>query len=203
MAKPEKGKMRIRFFEVDLEGSDETLLESVRNAAILANRGGPVRVIKQLGATTNPAHEATMEGPSEEPVFAEEQLFDSDASGAAQSLKTKRSARSYATPEVLDIDLKGGAISFAAYVDTAKPDDTTKKYLIVAAWLKEHRQISSIDANHVYTCFRAAGWGVQKDLLQPFRDGKRQGYFKTAGRGAYEITHIGLDVVHKLTNAVN
>lgn len=34
----EKGKIKIRFFEVELEGSDETLLESVRSAAALANR---------------------------------------------------------------------------------------------------------------------------------------------------------------------
>ncbi len=39
MAKGEKGKIKIRYFEIDLEGSDETLLESVRSAAALANRG--------------------------------------------------------------------------------------------------------------------------------------------------------------------
>ena len=192
----ERGKIKIRFFEVELEGGDETLLEGIRTAAAIASRGATsVKVIKALPSTPDaPSAEIVGEREIEPQDSDEAEETERPATGRPQIKKN----RSYPTPEVLDIDLKSD-LSLESYVAKAKPADDNKKYLVVAAWFKEHRNTASIGINHIWTTFRSLNWGVQKDMGQPFRSLKRQGCFKAADeRGQFVITHIGLDIVQKM-----
>lgn len=193
MAKGEKGKIKIRFFEVELEGSDETLLESVRSAAALANRGQS-RVVRNLppAAANGGGNIASQQEETDLDVESEQQVVE------AESEPKSKKNRAYVTPQVLDLNLKAGTIPFAAFIEKKKPSTTIEKYLVVAAWLKENLSITAVNIDHIYTCFRSAEWGVQADVAQPLRSGKVQGYFKVAARGAYELTHIGQGVVDKL-----
>ncbi len=200
MAKPEKGKIKIRFFEVELEGSDETLLESVRSAAALANRGQPARPAKLITAGITP------NGPA---AVVEEAVVTEDGAGngaEGQTIEEPAQARSkstrayYRNPKVLNIDLISGPISFADFVASKKPSTTMDHYLVIAAWLKEHRKTPQIGADHIFTCYRALGKSVQKDISQPFRIGKSStyGYFDNPARGKFEINHIGIGVVGQM-----
>ncbi|MEA3213323.1 MAG: hypothetical protein QOE70_6380 [Chthoniobacter sp.] len=195
MPKDDKGKIKIRFFEVEVEGGSETLLEGVRTAAAVASRGSPVRVIKAL-----PSSQVIPAQVSEPDLFDEnegEAEEEQEANGSS-SAKPKKN-RAYPTPEVLELDLTTGPLSLEDYAKSKSPSEDNKKYLVVAAWLKEQRATPQIGINHIWTCFRLLGWGVQKDMGQPFRSMKKIGWFKAgAERGTFEITHIGLDVVRKL-----
>jgi hypothetical protein len=186
----EKGKIKIRFFEVELEGSDDTLLESVRSAAALANRSH-VRVTKMLAAPS--AANVTQEEPQEEAQEAEEEA------ATVESSDRPKKGRAYATPQVVDVDLKSGDMPFEKFAHSAAPNDTTKKYLVIAVWMKRYRSIPKITIDHIWTCSRVMGWGTQKDMNQPLRDGKRNGYFKGNSEG-WEVTHIGETAVDNLIN---
>lgn len=200
MAKAEKGKIKIRFFEVELEGSDETLLESVRSAASLANRVPMARQIKQLQAA--PAINGTAGvGADVTRDFGSEESGEPEELEVVGTAPRPKKSRTYATLNVVEIDLKSGNLPFADFATEKAPGDTTKRFLVAAAWLKEQRGISTIDAHHVYTCFRHMNWGIQKDMNQPLRDAARSGYFKKIEKGKFEITHIGLDAVQKMNSA--
>lgn len=194
MAKEEKGKIKIRFFEVELEGTDATLQEVIRSVTSVAGRAPTV-----LRARTLPPGQDRQEGVEalldENPnVVDTEEAPISTSSVTPSKAKTKK--KSYGNPQVLDIDLKSGEIPFASYCKSKNPTDTIKKYLVCAAWFKEYRKEEEISIDHIYTCYRAMGWSVQKDMGQTFRGGKKQGYFDNGSKnGMWKINHIGLDKV--------
>lgn len=195
----DRGKIKIRFFEVELEGGDETLLEGVRTAAAVASRGATsVRVIKALPSVKDMAsHQNDVEDADES---LEENGDEKDDTSTTASRNSPKKNRVYPTPEVLDIDLKSEP-SLEEFVAKAKPTEDNKKYLVVAAWFKEHRNTPSIGINHIWTCFKALGWGVQKDMGQPFRSMKKNAWFKgSEERGQFNITHVGLDQVQKMNS---
>jgi len=176
MAKPEKGKIKIRFFEVELEGSDETLLESVRSATSLANRGAAPRPMKQITAPAREGNGGSGAGaPTEESVIVDEEATDSPPVEAPSS-RTKK-PRHYRAPNVLDLDLKSGPVPLESFFQSKQPGDTMKQYLVIAAWLKEHRNTSRVNVDHIYTCLKALGLGAQRDVAQPLRSGKSLGYY--------------------------
>lgn len=200
MAKDEKGgKIRVVVFE--LEGSNETLQESLRTVASALGRSG--NVVRGPVIAYPPTHIENAPIPSiaENMTSAEEEEFDVIESEPKKvpAERTKRN-RTVRTPAVLELDLTSGDPSFAAFVASKNPSTVRDKYLIIAAWLKEYRQVEPIGQEHIYTCFRAMGWGVQKDLGATFRTGKRDGFFNSTGRGSgnYIINHIGLDRVRKM-----
>jgi hypothetical protein len=123
--------------------------------------------------------------------------------GDEQESGTKsKKPRTYTSLKVVEIALTSKPLPFADFANEKQPGDTTKKFLVCAAWLKENRNIAVVDAHHIWTCFRHVGWGVQRDMAQPLRDGSRKGYYKKVGKGKYEITHLGLDAVNKMKGAV-
>jgi hypothetical protein len=91
-------------------------------------------------------------------------------------------------------------VSLASFAEGKDASSQHKKYLICAAWLKEHRSIDAVGASHIYTCFRSIGWPTNiPDFAQPLRQLKSERYFsKSSGAGEYEINHVGLDYVKKL-----
>jgi hypothetical protein len=112
--------------------------------------------------------------------------------------KHPRPRRSPKAPDIVQLDMNShmSLENFAAGKDVGSQN---KKYLISAAWLKEHRSINAVNAGHIYTCFRSIGWSVNiPDFWQPLRDLKAKKFFSKNDAGEYEINHIGLDYVNKL-----
>jgi hypothetical protein len=90
-------------------------------------------------------------------------------------------------------------VSLASFALGKDAGSQHKKYMIAAAWLKEHRGIDAVSAGHIYTCFRSMEWSANiPDFWQPLRDLKAKKYFAKNGAGDYEINHLGLDYVKKL-----
>jgi hypothetical protein len=98
------------------------------------------------------------------------------------------------------LDLTSGDVPLEKYCESKNPDSDSKKYLVIAAWLKQQRGIAAVTADHVHTCYRHMGWHTPKDVLQPLRDMKRRnGWFnKGPERGEYAINHIGENEVAKM-----
>ncbi len=91
-------------------------------------------------------------------------------------------------------------VSLASFALGKDSKSQHKKFLIAAAWLKEHRGINAVTDGHIYTCFKSMGWSTNiPDFSQPLRDLKaKQQYFEKSDEG-YEINHLGLDYVKKLS----
>jgi len=196
MAKGEKGKIKIRYFEVDLEGTDDTLQEVLRSVTSVVGRNQTtiVRTVPALPSDNN-------QNGQEVITYLEEESHTPEAeeTPVPTTAKKAKQQKSFPTPKVLTIDLKGGEMPFETFCQSKKPTDTTKKYLVCAAWLKEYGGLEEITADHIYTCFRAAHWSVQKDMGQTLRSGKKRGYYDNGSKpGLWKITHIGLDVVEKM-----
>jgi hypothetical protein len=189
MARDDKGKIRV--IMIDLEGSNETLQEGLRTAASMMRPVPPPRAVlpaqPNLPSNGTPQLELPLDGEytEAEPVAAE------------KPNKPKR-ARAAPIPDVIEIDLTSGDMPFAAFCQAKSPSKEIDKALVLAGWLKQYRQVEAVSPEHIYTCYRIVGWSVPNDITGPFRNGKRQGKFKSVGNGMYAITLIGENELQKM-----
>lgn len=196
---PKPSKMTVMLFQ--LEGSDETLQEGFRtiNNAIdkLANpvvRVLPPSAAKALASARN-GDEAESQVLDAE---FEEAPADADEPSSSQEKATKPKSSGAGTPrqpKVLDIDLKAGSTPLREYLEQKKPTTDNRKYLLIAAWMKDNLNLGEVTIDHIYTAYRHMGWTSRKDVGGPLRSMKSQnGWFgKGKGKGAYVINHIGID----------
>jgi hypothetical protein len=196
----ENEEFRIRFIDVTVRGSGSTLQEAIRSISSAVGQRPAINNTSPTPKALSSAAPAEVTQPTLGFDDIEEaEVTEREDNDKAIGNNSKPRKRTYTSPKLLDIDLDGGELSFASYCQRVNPSDVMKKYLIVAAWLKEHRGLNQITAAHVYTCFRKMRWEIQKDMGQPLRTGKKQDYFKSGSTsGTYELTHIGLDAVRKM-----
>lgn len=132
-------------------------------------------------------------------AVVDEQEISDDAEKPIARQRVSKS-RKYPSPDVIDVDLKSPP-SFADYIATKKIESDVQRFLTVAAWFKECRQIDEITADHVYTCYRAAHWPYDiGDFAQPLRNLKFKKLMTSPSRGVFSINHIGLAQVAALEN---
>lgn len=192
----ENEEFRIRFIEVTVKGSSATLQEALRSVADAVGQKPsppPPRALSQ-------GHQSNGSAPQQVLDFEEGQVVE-DTESSSESSKSRSSIkRSYPVPKFLDdLDLRSGEPSLEEFCKQKAPSDTTKKYLVCAVWLKRYRQIDSVTADHIYTCYRTMRWGIHKDVGKPLRNAKSNDYFKKGPTtGSYTITHIGENAVDKL-----
>jgi hypothetical protein len=191
------GTSRVRFVLFDAEvpdGEMGSLMQTIQNAL---RQPTPVPVIQRIAAApkTTPNGAAT---DQVEEVIEEVELDATDAAPAPsrQSRQRRTVAR---TPKVISLDMDTEQ-SLAAFARDKSVGSQAKKYMVCAAWLKEHRGIDAVTDDHIYTCFKSMDWSTNiPDFGQPLRDLKAKNqYFEKSERG-YEINHIGLAFVKKLS----
>jgi hypothetical protein len=192
-----KGRMRVVVF--DLEGSDETLQESLRSVTSLISRGlGPqTRVIAQ--AALPPSQEHDDDG-HENAGSNDEQFEEADGAAASSSSRAKRNRR-FPVPQVLsDVDLESGEVSFKAFYERKNPTQHNKRYLVIAAWFREYRNLTAITPDHIFTCYRVLGLSTPSDVGAPLRSMKNQNNWFDNGSApnSYLINLVGLNVVNEM-----
>lgn len=198
MAKNSSGKAstpsRIRFVMVEAElgdGDIGQITQAIQNAL----RSPVAPSAKRLAATTA-ASGGTAEPESEPEIEDMEENSVIDATPAPA--KARGSRKLPPTPDIVPIEMNAD-VSLASFAQGKDVNGQHKKYLIAAAWLKEHRSIGAVTPGHIYTCFRKMGWPTNiQDFGQPLRHLKVKKFFGKNDKGEYEINHIGLDYVKKL-----
>jgi hypothetical protein len=190
------GPSRIRFIMVEAELADGDIgqiTQAIQNAL-----RGPAPNVQRI-PPPNGAKTISQEIPEfESEVLDEEDV--SDESPSPRLTKTRGQRKPAPTPVVLDLDLTSEP-SLASYAQKANPESDRKRYLVIAAWFKEHRQVDAISAAHVYTCYRALKWPTTiSDFGQPLRNLKSDQLFTSPEKGMYAINHLGLAEVDKLTS---
>jgi hypothetical protein len=197
----ERGKVR-RFVEFELEGLSSTIEESIKSIVGSMNRANSGTLPNQhrIDGSHKTARAVASNGAdnSEDPVQASLELdINSDSPQVNESSAIRPKATThYTQPKFLkELVLDGGEKPFKDYATDLHPETDNQRYLIIAAWLKTYLGLDSITIRHVYTCYQKMNWPSQKDVGQPFRQMKRKSLFENAGKGQWEITHVGLDRV--------
>ena len=171
-----KGKSKIRFVMLEAEIEDDNfsqLTEAITNAL----RPQQTTVIRQ---TISSGSKNAL------PVGGIEQDdSDTEAEGIGEVIENEQNSvkksskptakRSFRSPNVISgIDFKADK-SFVDFANEKNPSSTAEKYLVAAAWFKQHRDIDAISMDHVYTCFRLMSWSTSAiDFSQPLRDLKKE-----------------------------
>lgn len=194
----DKGKVKFRVVEFELEGTNASLQESLRGIAAALNRSNSVQtraphVLPAAPEKSIHAEDAAVEqqGDLFDRVEPTSELEDGGENATPQK-------RNYPKPNFMDeLDTKS-PMPLKEFCEAHNTGKLNRKYLVIARWLKEHRGITDITIHHVFTCFRTLGWNTPEDVTQPMRSMKKQAWF-AAGQsaGTYRLTNAGYDEADK------
>jgi hypothetical protein len=184
------GTSRIRFVMVDAEiaeGDVGSITQAIQNAL----RGPAPAAIQRIDPPAKPVETNGAIAPEHEPEFEHE-------TEVAEARRARGSRKPAKAPKVIDIDMNSD-VPLATFAKGKDAGSHLKRYMIAAAWLKEHRGIDAVNADHIYTCYKSMEWPTNvPDFAQPLRQLKFDNYFDQPVKGMYAINHIGLDRVKKL-----
>lgn len=191
------GSARIRFIMVEAELADGDIgqiTQAIQNA-LRPSQTATQRIA--MGPSAN-GRTSVLEATDVEPDFE----TDAEAETPEETSRVQRvrtgPRKPPATPDVLDIDLTTGT-SLQEFAEQAKPKSHPKRFLVVAAWFKEHRGTDAITASHVYTCYRSLRWPTDiSDFAAPLRSLKHDKLFSSPEKGRYAINHLGLQQVQEM-----
>ncbi|MDQ2084311.1 hypothetical protein RA307_29340 [Xanthobacteraceae bacterium Astr-EGSB] len=183
------GTSRIKFILFDAEIADDQI-QSVTQAITNALRGStpaPKRI-----PSTQPQFNGgngAIEEPNEPDLF--DHIDEQEADDAIPTAPKKKAQRRVASkPQVIN-DLDVTSDPPLSSLGTYKSNH--KRYLAIAAWLHDHRNIEVIDERHIYTCYRHLNWPTNiNDFAQPLRELKHKQYFEAPETGKYAINQLGL-----------
>lgn len=188
------GTSKIRFIMVEAEIADGDIgqiTQAIQNALKTSSPVTPQRIAGPSVKAV--AREAEIDADDE---VEEAEVVEIETTVRAPRPKVQRAAKP--APEVLEIDMTSGT-SLASYVQGANPKSNNKRYLLIAAWFKEHRETPAVTAAHIYTGFRTLKWSVNiPDFAQPLRDLKFTKLMTTPEKGHYAINHLGIAEVEAM-----
>lgn len=198
----ERGKVRVRFFEIEMEGETETLQDSVRALTAALNKPASPRVGAALTSSKNAPRildSSDEEGIDEVPAEQEEDEEIASPQSSAKPAR-QRAKRTPPTPKVLeDFSFDDVSPSWPEFASSKSPDSDVSKVAVAATWFKRHKATDTININHAYTAFKYVDWPTPDDIGQAFRNAKRaNNWFGTDGDGNWTINIIGLNAVDKL-----
>lgn len=202
----EKGRVKFRLVEFELDGSNPQIEQSIKNivSSITHNSSSSIgRALPSKPAEVRPLQVAEPDPPKQDQDASDLATGQAVATTAPSPAVTRsKGIRHYTSPKFLgDLDLDSGDTSFKAFAERIEPTSHNDRYLTAAAWFQRYRGVESISVDHVYTCYQKMGWQSQKDVGQPFRVLKKtKSYFEHPSKGLWKITHIGLDRVSELEN---
>jgi hypothetical protein len=193
------GSARIRFVMLEADVDNGNLSEFA-NTIANALKGSSYQKALTPASNAHPKEHSNGESIEASVDESQDEVIDDDASPPPAKPSTKPRKPFVSKVKVIELDLNSGDMPFEKYVAERAPEQLISKFLVIAVWLKEFRQVDEITADHAYTCFKKVGWGVVSDMTQPFRD------LKKGGRGDYEngkfkVNHIGVDVVIKMNRS--
>lgn len=190
------GPSRVRLVILEAEIADGDLSQLTQ--ALSNALRGPTTTTVQRVVTSNSGKVITQETENADVESDAEEEYSAEA--IAKPLKAKALRKPAATPEVLDLDLNTEP-SLESFAKKVNPESDRRRFLVIAAWFKEHRQLSAITAAHVYTCYRKLKWSTNiPDFSQPLRSLKHDKLFTSPERGSFAINHLGLSEVESLVN---
>lgn len=196
----DKGKVRVRFMEVEIEGSNETLLEGIRN--ITAAMPSQTVIVQKQVPALRAARQLTESIPSDaggepetEPDDREEVLAEEDPPSEEASPRPNRSPRRPPKAPRLSTNLRLNEEptplrAFCESTKVTKSSSIMDQTIVIATWLKEHRQTDSMSAGDLFTCCKEMDWSPPTDATSPMRNLKKA-HKMNLNNGKYSLTIVG------------
>ena len=192
---PSNSRVKVRVFEFEMDGSDDSIQDTMKTLAAAFSRGGtgtlPVsRRIKsdvpatQQGDAVDGAEDLEIEDADNESIVEDV---------IARPPSPPKKPRKIKTYEVL-IDIRFDEVTptLSAFVASLNPKNDLKKYLVIALWFKDHLKLSEINIKHWYTAFKYLKWTIPDDPDQPIRNLRSlKKLSKGKETGHSFINHIG------------
>ena len=193
----QRSKVRLFFVDADLAPGD---LQELTNALTTAIR--PTHVLHQR--STEPARIAAAPQTADAEIHHVDDATDVVEEGVAATVEVNGNGKSRVrrprSVQVLhDIDWTGGgAKPWADFVRETKPSTELDRFIVAAFWLDAHAKLSAVGPDHIYSCYKAAGWTWEhKDATAPLRKLKKDGCGKMQ-RGMFSIEVLGRTRVEKM-----
>ena len=195
---------KIRFVLVEANISDGNLSElthAITNA--LKPSYAPARpalprttASQILPPAPNGDEPEVLEGDEVETAPAEETAEDAPLPPKATKPKGKLPLPKY----LADLDVNGNGVPFKQFAEEKAPKKHMKRYLIAAAWMKEHGGSETINTDKVYTLYKTAGWPLGiNDWDVTFRSAVKRDLMQRKAPGEYVLTPLGEAALQKET----
>jgi hypothetical protein len=204
----DKGRVKVRVIEFELDGSNQTLRESIRD--IVGAIGKSQMVVKQTpaGALTNGSGKASsgFETTHDEdtPDDASDNVIqDVDSEDEHQRPSRRRSPPR--TPKIITLDLTSQSTPLVDFCNKLAVESNNERSLAVVYWLKHFGVTTEVSMDHIHTAFRQMKWNTPTDATGPLRlmKGVKYGYIGGGKQpGTYAITHVGENHIHDLMKKV-
>jgi hypothetical protein len=107
---------------------------------------------------------------------------------------TRKRAPAKAPLLVDDLDMEGQPTPFAAFIASTtlnKDSAIGDKAIVIATWLRDHRQRPDIGPRELYTVCKLMDWDPPTDTTSPMRNLKREDKMRSTKRGRFELTLVG------------
>lgn len=200
----DKGRVKVRVIEFEMDGSNATLRDSIRDIVGAIGRGQVV--VKQTNTALPPLSESgsgadAVSGDGEDRAEMGDSSGELEGDGTAAERPARSRSRTFRSPQILEIDLTTGDQPLKAFVQETAPDSEATKYIVIAHWYKANRNINEVNGDHIHTAYRHLNWQTPDDVSSPLRYLKARpyNYFnKGAQKGYYAINHIGENKVMEL-----
>jgi hypothetical protein len=90
-----------------------------------------------------------------------------------------------------DIDVNSDP-SLKNFVSEFELSSNVDKYLVIALWFRDARGVPTINADHVYTCFKLLGWSTNSnDFAKPLRNLRDEQSMKGGSKEGFTLTLPG------------
>ena len=202
----DRGKIKVRFFEIEMDGDTEALQESLRTLTSAINKPVSQGQRHFLGGMATPKQIAPTPEALEGEVLEddEEESLENELQGSTAPVGSKpgrqRAKRTPPTPKILDdLGFDEGDPTWSAFSSSKTPDNDVLRSAVAATWFKRVKGIDAITIDHAYTAYKFVDWPTPDDIGQSFRNAKRlKNWFGTDGSGNWTINIIGINAVDKL-----
>jgi hypothetical protein len=191
---PRSNKIRFVLVEADISDGNLSELTNAITSALkptitplrpaLRSAAPPVLPPSNNGAAQEEEAELQTEPEAVEPQE------DDEESSAPKAAKPKAKLP---LPKYLpDLDLTGSGTPFKQFAEEKAPKRHVKRYLVAAAWAKEHGGSETINTDKVYTMYKTAGWPLGiNDWDANFRSAVNRNLMQRKSPGEYAITPLG------------
>ena len=203
-----RGKITVVMFQID--GSDDTLRDAIKvlgqGIEKLSPGGQIYRALPTVSAPTrvNGTIPQASESEPAEPEYVEsgvpEDVAESAETSTGNSEKPKKKRIQKAIVAVKGIDWDSDQ-SFRDYAKQKNPSNAQEKYLVVAGWFKNHRDVSVIGPGHIVAAFDVMDWqkpenipnvfAVIKNTKEWFDKGEKSNEWVLAQRGLNALDRLG------------
>ena len=203
-------KVKFRVFEFEMDGSDESIQDTMKTLAAALTRGGhgSVPVTRRL----KPDAAAALAGAAAEADADDESTDEEDENHVEDAIVKPTSERKASAPRKPPVVKVLPGISFTdveptlkAFYESKNPGkNITANYLVVAYWYKNHRGIEDLTADHFHTAFRQVGFNTPRNAMQPIRDLRNSRDGRMMGGtapGTSAIHHLGENYVNDMNKA--